>query len=96
MFPRLSASLVALFSLVVIVAAIPSGIDELHGIEPRANGRKCGSNPTPEVVSEKENAFASILAENSGTDTPSAGPFTVPVNFNVIYASEDLSDGYIP
>ena len=91
MFPRLS--LVALFSLVTVAVAFPSDFHGLHGIHRRAAGRKCGSNPSPEAVSKKEDAFASILAQGLGTDAPE--PITILVNFNVIYASSDPSGGYI-
>ena len=95
MFSPLSTSLVALFSLVAVVVAIPSTFNEVHGIQGRATGRTCGTNPSLDVVSEKEKAFASILSQSPGTDSPSAGPFTVPVAFNVIYASENPSDGFV-
>lgn len=90
-----SATLVALFSLVALVVAIPSDLNEVHGIQGRATGRSCGTTPSLDVVREKEKAFASILSQNSGGDSPSSGPFTVPVAFNVIYASEDPSEGYV-
>jgi hypothetical protein len=90
-----STSLVALFSLVAVVVAIPSDPNEMHGIQRRAASRKCGSEPSLDVVGEKEKAFASILSQNSGAASPSEGPFTVQVNFNVIYASQDVSDGYV-
>lgn len=96
MFSRLSTTLVALFSLVAVVVAVPTGVSELRGIQRRDTGRMCGNEPTPEVVTEMENAFDSIVAQSPGTDTSSAGSYTVQVFFNVIYASEDISDGYIP
>ena len=94
MFSRFSASLVALFSLAAVVVAIPADLREVHGISPRATGRMCGNTPSLEVVSQKEDDFASMLAQSD--DCPSDGPYTVQVVFNVIYASEDINDGYIP
>lgn len=95
MLSHLSVSLVALFSLVAVVVANPPGVSELRGINARATGRKCGSEPTPEAVTQNENAFAAILAQNP-LATSSGGSFTVQVIFNVIYASENIADGYIP
>ena len=92
MFFRLSTTLIALFSFVAVVAAIPvTEIDESHGIQRRASGNICGSEPTLEEVNVMEDAFA------SGNDavTSSASP-KIPVIFNVIYASMDYSGGNVP
>ena len=94
MFPRLS--LVALFSLVTVAVAFPSESHGLHGIHRRATGRKCGSNPSLDAVIKKESDFASVLEQNSGKDFPSGTNSIVPVRFNVIYSTEDLSGGYVP
>ena len=63
-----------------------------HSLKRGDADRMCGSEPTMEAVEEMENVFASILAQGTGTDTPSAS-FTVPVIFNVITAG---NDGNIP
>lgn len=98
MLPSLSVALTTLLSLAAATAAIPTNFDRQHVIVPRATIRKCGNDLTPEAVSEKENTFASLLAEKKAFDVlaTSEGNFTVPVNFNVIYASTNLSDGYVP
>ena len=92
MFYRLSATLVALFSLAAFVAAIPT--DMVHNIKRGATKSACGSEPSFEEVNRMENAFNSILAGNSGIAS-SAGSSTIQVVFNVIYASTDYSGGYV-
>ena len=87
MLPHLPASLVILFSLTAVVVAVPSDTTPSHGIEPRATSRKCASDPTPEAVSKMEELFAGLRSENRASDA--AGYFTVPVYFNVIYASKN-------
>jgi hypothetical protein len=100
MLPRLPVALATLLSLVFTSAAVPtSDLDRSLGVEPRAYpGRKCGNDLTPEAVSAREKDFASLLAEKKPSDRIAVpeGNFTVPVNFNVIYASTNISDGYIP
>lgn len=96
MLPHLPAALTTLLSLASIAAAIPANVGRLHGIEPRDTDRKCGNDLTPEAVSAKEQAFASLVAESKASNTLAAGNFTVPVNFNVIYASTNITDGYVP
>lgn len=98
MLSLLPASLVALFSLAATVAAFPAGGNPSHGIGPRAINRQCDNDPSPEDVSKMEELFAGLLAENqaSNTVTPAAEG-TVPVYFNVIYATQgDDSGGYVP
>jgi hypothetical protein len=98
MLSSLPVALVTLLSLASAATAIPTSFDRLYGIEPRATADRCGSNPTPEVVSAREKAFASLVAEKKASDsfTAAEGSYTVPVNFNVIYASTNISDGYVP
>ena len=100
MFSLLPAVLTTLLSLLSVVSAIPttSDTDRLHAIEPRAPERMCGTDLTPEAIGEREKAFSSLLAKNKDSDrvTDAATNFTVPVNFNIIYASMNVSDGYIP
>lgn len=98
MFPRLPVAFIALLSLTTAVVAIPANVDRLYGVEPRATGSRCGSHLSPEAISKKEKAFASLLAENKASVevTAAAGDFTVPVNFNVVYASMDIAGGYVP
>jgi len=94
---RLPVTLTALLSLAAVIAATPADVDRLHGIEPRSTGRKCGSNPTPDVISKKEKGFSSLLAENEATSrVAAAAAFEIPVNFHVIYASSNISGGYVP
>jgi len=82
MLIRLSVAFTTLLSLAAVVVAD----DRSYGIE-----YKCGSDLTPKAPGKKEARFASRLAKN-GT----AGTFTVPVYFHVIYAREDITGGYIP
>lgn len=98
MFTRfLGAVLVALFSLDAIVVATPANVNRLRGVERGDVGSMCGNEPTPDAVSRMEEAFASMLAQDPGFDGVTAtGGFKVPVNFNVIFASTDISQGYIP
>lgn len=98
MLPSLSIALATLLSLTSVATAIPTSSPWLNGFEPRAIGRTCGSDLTPEAVREKENSFISLLAEKKASDrvTVTEEHFTIPVNFNVIYASMNISDGYIP
>jgi hypothetical protein len=98
MLPRLPVALTTLLSLAYVVSAIPANVDRLYPIGPRDAGRKCGNDLTPEDVSEKEKAFASLLAQNKAAEkvTAVAGNFTIPVIFNVVYASMNISDGYVP
>ncbi|KAF9787450.1 metalloprotease [Thelephora terrestris] len=98
MLPRLLVALTTLLSLAYVVSAIPANVDRLYPIGPRDAGRKCGNDLTPEDVSEKEKAFASLLAQNKAAEkvTAVAGNFTIPVIFNVVYASMNISDGYVP
>jgi hypothetical protein len=98
MLPSLSIALTALLSLTSVATAIPTNSPWLNGFEPRAIGRKCGSDLSPEAVREKEDSFASLLAEKIASDrvTATEEQFTIPVNFNVIYASTNISDGYVP
>jgi hypothetical protein len=100
MLTRLPASLVALFSLTAAVAAVPADWSSSHGIGPRAATRKCGNEPSLEVVNQMEAMFADLLAEKqaSRTTTRAAGDYTVPVYFNVIYTDEDkdAANGDIP
>lgn len=88
-------ALTTLLSLVSIVAATPADIDRLYGFMPRSTGRKCGSDIPSEAVRAKEKDFVSLVATSKVTAV-SAGSATVPVNFNVIYASENIADGYVP
>lgn len=98
MLPRLPIALTALLSLAAVTVAVPSNIDHLRAIKSRDASSQCGSHLSPEAASEKEKTFASLLAENGSSDrvTDVTGNFTVPVNFNVIYASTNISDGYVP
>lgn len=93
MFSRLSASLITLFSLVAVILALPTDVDELHGLKREDTGSICGSEPTPDAVNEMENAFASLLAGNDAV-APDAGS-TVPVYFNVISADTTYSGGSV-
>jgi len=95
MVPSLPVALITLFSLVSAAAAIPTNFDVLYNIEPRATGRRCGSDLTPDAAHEREKAFLSLL-ETSDRVVAAGGNFTVPVNFNVIYASINISAGYVP
>jgi hypothetical protein len=91
MFLRLPTALLSLSALVV---AIPT---DFHAIEPRAAGRNCGTYVSPEDVSIKEKAFTSLLAENDNRVLIEAvSNYTIPVNFHVVYASRNISGGYIP
>jgi len=97
MLLRLPAAFTALLSLAAVVVATPFDVDRLHNIEPRATIRKCGSEPSPEIVSEREKAFNSLLAENeSSVKATAAGEYTIPVYFHVIYSRRDISGGYVP
>ena len=94
---RLPIALTTFLSLATAVAATPADVDRLHGIEPRSTGRKCGSHPTPDVVSKKEKVFSSLLANNEATSrVTAAAAFEIPVYFHVIYASRNTSGGYVP
>lgn len=97
MLLRLPVSLTALLSLAVVVLASPTDFDGLHGIEPRSTGRNCGTYVSPEDVSSREKAFASLIAENDAHVMLAAAPsnFTIPVNFHIIYTSKNVSGGYI-
>ena len=98
MLPRLPLALTTLLSFVFAAVAIPTPKPHrLNGLEPSATGRKCGNDLTPEAISVKEKAFVSLLAENRFSDKIAAaeGNFTIPVNFNIVYASTNTSDGYI-
>lgn len=94
----LPVALTTLLLLASPTAAIPTNLGRLHSIEPRDTGRKCGNDLTPEAVSEREKTFVSLLAENMASDRVAVaeGNFTVPVNLHVIYASMNISDGYVP
>lgn len=97
MLLRLPAAFAALLSLAAVVVATPFDVDQLHNVKPRATIRKCGSEPSPEIVSERENAFNTLLAENeSNVRVTAAGAYTIPVYFHVIYTNRDVSGGYIP
>lgn len=98
MLSSLPVVLVTLLSLASTTIAIPTNLDGLHSFQPRDTGRKCGSDLTPETISEKEKDFATLLAGIKTSDklAVAEGNFTVPVNFNVIYASTNISDGYVP
>jgi len=85
MLYRLPVALSTLLSLAAAaVVATPASLDRLYGLERRATGRSCGNNPTPEVVSQKEERFntrASML------QVPKHAGFyvrTIPVYFHVI------------
>lgn len=98
MLPRLHLALTTLLSLAFAAVAVPApNFDRPHRNQLRVTGRKCGNDLTPEAVSLKEKAFASLLAENKASDrfTVAEGSFTVPVTFNIVYASTNASDGYI-
>ena len=90
--------LTALLSLASVVVATPANVDRLYGIKPRATGLECGSHLTPDAVSKKEADFTSLLVGVEGTneDTVAPGNFTIPINFHVVYASENISEGYVP
>ena len=90
--PRLPTALVAFLSLAVLTGATPTDLSRRYNTGPGASGSKCGSHLTPESASEKEKSFVS----NNNRAGADAGTFTVPVNFNIIYASTDISDGYVP
>ena len=98
MLLHLPVALTALLSLATVVVATPFDVDRLHGIEPRATGRTCGSHLTPEAASRKEETFTSPLAGDGAAVRVAAanGTFTVPVNFHVIYSSNNISGGYVP
>lgn len=98
MLLHLPVAFTALLSLAAVVVATPFDVDKSHGIGPRAIGRKCGSDLAPEAVSKKEKAFNTLLAENEATVRVTAvnGTYTIPVNFHVIYASRNISGGYVP
>jgi hypothetical protein len=94
MLLRLPIALSALLSLAAIVVATPADVGRLYG---RSTGRKCGSHLSHEAVSKKEKAFASLLAGNEGTKKDATlKAFTIPVYFHVVYASENISGGYVP
>lgn len=96
--PLLGVALVTLFSLKTLVAATPADVGRLHDIWRRDDDDSiCANELTPDVVSAMEDDFAAKLAQNPDSDgvTP-ASPFTVLVNFHVIYASEDSDRGYVP
>jgi len=85
MLYRLPVALSTLLSLAAVVAATPASLERLYGIERRSAGRSCGSHLTPEAVSEKEEAFASRLAQKPAANrVAAAAVFTVPVFFHVI------------
>ena len=90
MLSLLPASLVALFSLTTAVAAVPSNVNPLRSLGPRATNRMCGSEPTSEEVSKMEEVFTGLLAQNGASNkvTPTDEGAMVPVYFNVIYATE--------
>ena len=88
--------LTALLSLAAVVVATPFDVNQLHGVEPRVTGRKCGSHLSPEAVSKNEKAFNSLLAKADARVTAVNGTYTIPVNFHVIYASKNISGGYVP
>jgi len=97
MLLRLPAAFAALLSLAAVVVATPFDVDQLHAVKPRATARKCGSEPSPEIVSKQEDAFRSLLAESESTVRLTApGDYTIPVYFHVIYTRRDISGGYIP
>ena len=96
MLLRLPVAFTALLSLATVVVATPFDVDRFNGIESRATGRKCGSHLSPDIVSKKEKAFNSLLAEASDRVTATSGTYTIPVNFHVIYASNNISGGYVP
>lgn len=98
MLSRLSVTVTTLLLLATGIVATPTDINRLYGIGPRdAPGRKCGNEPTPESIAEREEAFASLRTQNQADkSTLATGDFTVPVNFNVVYASTNVSDGYLP
>ena len=85
-----------LITLLSLATAVPSCAGQLQGIQRRDTSQLCGSTPSSETVDEMEKDFAAIL-EQMGTsaDASDAGSFTVPVYFNVIYASTAPSDGNI-
>ena len=97
MLLRLPSALVALLSLAAVVVAVPTDPNGLHGVEPRAAVRKCGTYITPEDLSKKEKAFASLVAEGDirGKIDALATNFTIPVYFNVIYANKTIDGGYV-
>ena len=92
----LSGVLVTLFSLNAVVVATPANVSRLRGAERRDAGSMCGSEPTPDAVNRMEEAFASVLAQDPGSDGVTVTGFKVPVNFNVIFAGMDISRGYVP
>ena len=98
MLLRFPAALTALLSLAAVVVASPTDFGGLHGVEPRGAVRKCGTYIAPEALSKNEKAFASLIADNDilGKVNAVAANFTIPVNFNVIYANKTLAGGYIP
>lgn len=98
MLYRLPVAFAALLSLAAVVVATPADIGRLYGVEPRSTGRTCGSHILPEVINEREKVFASLLAEAGDrvTDVTVAAAFTVPVNFHVIYQSQNITGGYVP
>lgn len=98
MLLRLPIVLTLLLSLAAIALATPVDAGWLSNIKSRPTGRKCGSHLPSEVISQKEEAFASLLADEEGgiKVTATDGNFVIPVNFHVIYSSKDISGGYIP
>lgn len=98
MLPGLPVALITLLSLASASVAIPANFHRAHDIGPRATGRKCGNELTSEAISEREKTFAFLLAEKKASRSfaVAEGNFTVPVNFNVIYASMNIYDGYVP
>jgi hypothetical protein len=91
---RLPIALIALLSLAAVVVATPADFNRPPALS-SGTPRNCGSHITPDVASKKEEDFASRLA-NAGNITAAAGNFTIPVNFNIIYTSTDISGGYVP
>jgi len=80
MLYRLPVALPTLISLAAVVVATPASLEHLYGLERRATGRSCGNNPTPEVVSQKEELFNSLLLTQMGY----IPDHTIPVYFHII------------
>jgi hypothetical protein len=89
----LPATLTALLSLAAVVVATPADVDRLYG---RSTGRKCGTYVSPDAIADRETTFASLLAEAGDKVNAVAANFTVPVNVHVIYATKNITGGYIP
>jgi len=97
MFLRLPVAFAALLSLATVVVATPFDVDGSHNVAPRAAGRKCGNDLTPDAVSKKEAAFKTFITGDDVANLATAvGNFTIPVNFHVIYSTKDISGGYVP